>query len=176
MFHNGYSILYHLCFVLCQIYCVYLGSTFGILYQNVSEGSNQTEPCNGTEIFSAEQTEEPTFFEKLDETIYRSLSNPQPGAANKLFADIEMFRNCLRRVRRMYMEMEGEKIESLRNSVVQLYTSKGGPTFTRFSPYQPENKQKLLDVFKWTEENINKLHKIQEESENIWYAVRHIVI
>lgn len=133
---------------------------------------NESELSNSTEAVSSE----PTFFEKLDEAIFNALSDPKPDAADKIFSNIEMFHNCLSRVRRMYIEMEGEKIESLRNSVVQLYSSKGGPTFTRVPVDDPDHKRKLLYVFKWTEDDIKKLHKLLEESENIWYTVRNVVI
>lgn len=172
MLNNGGFVFYYL----CHICWVYIGKSFVASCQNKSEVPYVIQQCNGTEFNSSEPNEEPTFFEKLDEALYKSLSNPQPGAADKLFSEIEMFRNCLQRVRRMYVEMEGEKIESLRNSVVRLYTSKGGPTFTRYPVHNSENKQKLLDVFKWTEEDIKRLNKLLEESENMWYTVRHIVI
>uniref|UniRef100_A0A1B6F3G8 Uncharacterized protein n=1 Tax=Cuerna arida TaxID=1464854 RepID=A0A1B6F3G8_9HEMI len=138
--------------------------------------NSDSKQLNATEPTSEESSEKLSFFEKLDDAIYQSLSNPKPGCSDKLFTDIDMFHNCLERVKRMYLDMEGEKIESLRSSVVKLYTTRGGPTFTRFPIDKPENKKRLIDAFKWNDDKFRKLSELQEKLENVWYAVRHIVI
>ncbi|KAG8242390.1 hypothetical protein J6590_066891 [Homalodisca vitripennis] len=139
--------------------------------------NSEMKQANASEKSTSEESSEKlSFFEMLDDTIYQSLSNPKPGCSDKLFTDIDMFHNCLERVKRMYLDMEGEKIESLRSSVVKLYATRGGPTFTRFPIDKPENKKRLIDAFKWNDDNFTKLFELQEKLENVWYAVRHIVI
>lgn len=112
-----------------------------------------------------DKEEEPTILDILDERVYNGIVFPYRQKPHKLFEDFQIMMNYFKRVKATWVNRTDPEDETLRQSAVTMFLN-GGPTHTRLSI--PRNTPDLKKTYNWTDEQINIVSKLQDESELYW--------
>lgn len=116
-----------------------------------------------------------TLFEHIDKKIYTVIVEPENGTAEGLIEDIKFFIHCLKRSVAMWVDMGVPRDEGVRAAGLILFNY-GGPTFFRIPIDDEEVSERLKRVFKWTDEDLKYLMKLQAEAEQEFDTLRKAIL